>query len=166
MGELYEPFPKLPKNFRQIGERDQVLKLYLEDYVNTYLKRLQPAKGADLRVGLLLGSRETHEDIPFVFVDGALEMDSVTEEGGKVAFTEDAWKKAYQDVSQANGLGMFPLRGTRLYLKPPDLLEAAQPVFYRKEPAHVSELRPGGRGSCLHNILRWILQIKRIQHIL
>ena len=87
MGELYEPFPKLPKNFRQIGERDQVLKLYLEDYVNTYLKRLQPAKGADLRVGLLLGSRETHEDIPFVFVDGALEMDSVTEEGGKVAFT-------------------------------------------------------------------------------
>ena len=60
MGELYEPFPKLPKNFRQIGERDQVLKLYLEDYVNTYLKRLQPAKGADLRVGLLLGSRETH----------------------------------------------------------------------------------------------------------
>ena len=67
MGELYEPFPKLPKNFRQIGERDQVLKLYLEDYVNTYLKRLQPAKGADLRVGLLLGSRETHEDIPFVF---------------------------------------------------------------------------------------------------
>ncbi len=105
MGELYEPFPKLPKNFRQIGERDQVLKLYLEDYVNTYLKRLQPAKGADLRVGLLLGSRETHEDIPFVFVDGALEMDSVTEEGGKVVFSEDAWKKAYQDVEQ-----MFPKR--------------------------------------------------------
>ncbi len=47
-------------------------------------------------MGLLLGSRETHEDIPFVFVDGALEMDSVTEEGGKVAFTEDAWKKAFR----------------------------------------------------------------------
>ena len=105
MGELYEPFPKLPKNIRQIGERDQVLKLYLEDYVNTYLRRLQPAKGADLRVGLLLGSRETHEDTPYVFVDGALEMDSVTEEGEKVVFSEDAWKKAYQDVEQ-----MFPKR--------------------------------------------------------
>ena len=105
MGELYEPFPKLPKNIRQIGERDQVLKLYLEDYVNTYLKRLQPAKGADLRVGLLLGSRETHEDTPYVFVDGALEMDSVTAEGEKVVFSEDAWKKAYQDVEQ-----MFPKR--------------------------------------------------------
>lgn len=105
MGELYEPFPKLPKNIRQIGERDQVLKLYLEDYVNTYLRRLQPAKGADLRVGLLLGSKETHEDTPYVFVDGALEMDSVTAEGEKVVFSEDAWKKAYQDVEQ-----MFPKR--------------------------------------------------------
>ena len=105
MGELYEPFPKLPKNIRHIGERDKVLKLYLEDYVNTYLKRLQPLKGSDLRVGLLLGSREMREDVPFVFVDGALEMDSVTQEGEKVAFTEDAWKKAYQEVEQ-----MFPKR--------------------------------------------------------
>ena len=74
-----------------------------------------------MRVGLLLGSRETHEDIPFVFVDGALEMDSVTEEGGKVAFTEDAWKKAYQDVEQMfpkRTVQMVPLRRTRLYLKP------------------------------------------------
>ncbi|MCB7320154.1 LysM peptidoglycan-binding domain-containing protein [Lacrimispora sp. 210928-DFI.3.58] len=105
MGELYEPFPKLPKNIRQIGERDKVLKLYLEDYVNTYLKRLQPVRGSDLRVGLLLGSRETHEDMPFVFVDGALEMESVAQEGEKVVFSEDAWKKAYQDVEQ-----MFPKR--------------------------------------------------------
>lgn len=105
MGELYEPFPKLPKNIRQIGERDQVLKLYVEDYVNTYLKRLQPAKGADLRVGLLLGSRETHEDVPYVFVDGALEMENVTQEGEKVLFNEDAWRKAYQDVER-----LFPKR--------------------------------------------------------
>ena len=105
MGELYEPFPKLPKNIRQIGERDQVLKLYLEDYVNTYLKRLHPTGGSDLRVGLLLGNVEMHEDTPYVFVDGALEMENITEEGEKVAFTEDAWKKAYQDVEQ-----MFPKR--------------------------------------------------------
>ena len=105
MGELYEPFPKLPKNIRQIGERDKVLKLYLEDYVNTYLKRLQPLKGSDLRVGLLLGSREMREDVPFVFVEGAVEMDPVPKEGKKVAFTEHAWKKAYQEVEQ-----MFPKR--------------------------------------------------------
>ena len=72
MGELYELYPKLPKNIRQIGERDTVLRLYVEDYVNTYLKRLKPGAGQSLRVGLLLGSREIHEDMPYVFVDGAM----------------------------------------------------------------------------------------------
>lgn len=57
MGELYELYPKLPKNIRQIGERDTVLRLYVEDYVNTYLKRLKPTAGQNLRVGLLLGNR-------------------------------------------------------------------------------------------------------------
>ena len=72
MGELYEPYPRLPKNIRQIGERDPILKLYVEDYVNTYLKRLKPWGGTDLRVGLLLGNVEMRGETPYVFVDGAL----------------------------------------------------------------------------------------------
>ena len=98
MGELYNPFPKLPKNIRQIGERDQMVRLYIEDYVNTYLKRLYPAGGQDLRAGLLLGSAEEHEGVPFIFVDGALEMEGVTREGETVEFTEEAWKQAYQSI--------------------------------------------------------------------
>ena len=87
MGELYNPFPKLPKNIRQIGERDQSVRLYLEDYVNTYLKRLYPRGGQDLRVGILLGNVEEHDGTPYLFVDGAMEMEEVTENGEKVAFT-------------------------------------------------------------------------------
>ena len=105
MGELYNPFPKLPKNIRQIGERDQSVRLYLEDYVNTYLKRLYPRGGQDLRVGILLGNVEEHDGTPYLFVDGAMEMEEVTENGEKVAFTEPAWKKAYQGMEQ-----MFPKR--------------------------------------------------------
>ena len=100
MGELYNPFPKLPKNIRQIGERDQSVRLYLEDYVNTYLKRLYPRGGQDLRVGILLGNVEEHDGTPYLFVDGAMEMEEVTENGEKVAFTEPAWKKAYQGMEQ------------------------------------------------------------------
>lgn len=108
MGELYNPYPKLPKNIRQIGERDQVVKLYIEDYVNTYLKRLYPTGGRELRVGLLLGEIRTQEGVPFVFVDGAMEMEQVTGEGAKVEFTEEAWKKAYQVMEQ-----MFPHRSVQ-----------------------------------------------------
>ena len=50
MGELYNPFPKLPKNIRQIGDTDQVVRLYVEDYVNTYLKRLYPAAWKAVRL--------------------------------------------------------------------------------------------------------------------
>ena len=105
MGELYNPFPKLPKNIRQIGERDQIVKLYVEDYVNTYLRRLYPAGGQDLRVGLLLGSVEMNDGTPYIFIDGAMEMEDVTEQGQKVVFSELAWKKANQSVEQ-----LFPKR--------------------------------------------------------
>lgn len=108
MGELYNPYPKLPKNIRQIGERDQVVKLYIEDYVNTYLKRLYPAGGQDLRVGLLLGEIRTEDGVPFLFIDGAMEMEQVTRNGEKVEFTEEAWKKAYQVMEQ-----MFPHRSVQ-----------------------------------------------------
>lgn len=102
---MYNPFPKLPKNIRQIGERDQIVKLYVEDYVNTYLRRLYPAGGQDLRVGLLLGSVEMNDGTPYIFIDGAMEMEDVTEQGQKVVFSELAWKKANQSVEQ-----LFPKR--------------------------------------------------------
>ena len=105
MGELYNPFPRLPKNIRQIGDRDDVVKLYVEDYVNTYLKRLYPTGGQDLRVGILLGSTETYEGVPYIFIDGALEMEDVTAAGEKVIFSEAAWKKAYQSIEET-----FPKR--------------------------------------------------------
>ncbi|MDF2889227.1 MAG: Peptidoglycan-binding lysin domain protein [Lacrimispora sp.] len=105
MGELYNPFPKLPKNIRQIGERDEIVKLYVEDYVNTYLKRLFPVSGQRLRVGLLLGSMELNDGMPYIFIDGALEMEDVTEDGRKVSFTELSWKRASQNMEQ-----LFPKR--------------------------------------------------------
>lgn len=105
MGELYNPFPKLPKNIRQIGERDEIVKLYVEDYVNTYLKRLYPVSGQRLRVGLLLGSMELNDGTPYIFIDGALEMEDVTEEGRKVSFTELSWKRTSQSMEQ-----LFPKR--------------------------------------------------------
>lgn len=105
MGEFYNPYPKLPKNIRQIGERDSNVKLYVEDYVNTYLKRLYPAGGQELRVGLLLGESRNQDGMPYLFADGALEMDDVVHGGEKVEFTEEAWKRAYHSIEQ-----LFPKR--------------------------------------------------------
>jgi len=105
MGDLYNPFPKLPKNIRQIGDTDQVVRFYVEDYVNTYLKRLYPTGKQTLRVGLLLGNVEQYDGTPYIFVDGAMEMEDVEVNGEKISFSDNAWKKAYQAIEEA-----FPKR--------------------------------------------------------
>ena len=105
MGELYNPFPKLPKNIRQMGESDPIVRLYMEDYVSTYLKRLYPSGKQTMRVGLLLGNVEYHEGIPYIFVDGAMEMEEVETDGEKVLLSETIWKKAYQRIEDT-----FPKR--------------------------------------------------------
>ena len=105
MGELYNPFPKLPKNIRQIGDTDQVVRLYVEDYVNTYLKRLYPAGNQTLRVGLLLGNTENYDGTPYIFIDGAIEMEDAEVSGEKIEFSENVWKKAYRGIEES-----FPKR--------------------------------------------------------
>ena len=105
MGELYNPFPKLPKNIRQIGDTDQVVRLYVEDYVNTYLKHLYPAGNQTLRVGLLLGNTENYDGTPYIFIDGAIEMEDAEVSGEKIEFSENVWKKAYRGIEES-----FPKR--------------------------------------------------------
>lgn len=149
MGELYNPFPKLPKNIRQIGERDQIVKLYMEDYVNTYLKRLYPAGGQELRVGLLLGSLELNDGTPYIFIDGAMEMEDVVDMGRKVVFSELAWKKAYRNIEQ-----LFPKRtilGWFLCGRPGDDLSPLnywkQHVQYFQGPDKLMYLTTGTEGE-------------------
>ena len=105
MGELYNPFPKLPKNIRQMGETDPIARFYMEDYVNTYLKRLYPVGKQTMRVGLLLGNVEYYDGVPYIFIDGAMEMEEVETDGEKVLLSESTWKKAYQRIEDT-----FPKR--------------------------------------------------------
>ena len=88
-----------------MGESDPIVRFYMEDYVNTYLKRLYPSGKQTIRVGLLLGNVEYHEGIPYIFVDGAMEMEEVETDGEKVLLSENIWKKAYQRIEDT-----FPKR--------------------------------------------------------
>lgn len=122
MEELFEEYPKLPKNIRQIGEREEAAKIYVEDYVNTYLRRLYPEPGKLLRVGILLGNLEVHEGVPFIFVDGALEMEEAGVEGERILISDEVWKKAYDDMGRcfpkSEILGWFLCAGPGMSLNP------------------------------------------------
>ncbi len=64
---------KLPKNTRQIGEENGEKRLYVEDYVVTYLNRLAGEK--DVAKAILIGTVKEQNLYPYIFIDGAVEVE-------------------------------------------------------------------------------------------
>ena len=59
-------FMELPKNITQIGESDPKCKIYVEDYVISYIKQLNlPAQDKDMAVALY-GTRKEEKDISYI----------------------------------------------------------------------------------------------------
>lgn len=46
----------IPKNIRQIGGREERIRTYMEDYVNTYLRKLQEEREETGAVGIFGGT--------------------------------------------------------------------------------------------------------------
>ena len=64
------------KNIRQIGQISGNQKIYLEDYVITYLRQIL-TPDENMRVMILYGHKEMIEDELYWFVNGAVEAESV-----------------------------------------------------------------------------------------
>lgn len=64
---------KIPKNIRQIGDCSSCQKIYIEDYVVTFLKQLAAEKGNTAALAVLYGKTECEEDNRYCFVMGAAE---------------------------------------------------------------------------------------------
>ena len=83
---------KLPKNTRQVGDGSGEKKLYVEDYVVTYLNRLSGQK--ETAKALLLGTVKEQNLYPYVFVDAAVEIEDFhMEEGQKIQFNMQVEKE-------------------------------------------------------------------------
>ena len=81
---------KMPKNIRQIGQVSGSQKIYLEDYVITYLKQ-PPSPDENMRVVILYGKKEMMEDELCWFVNGAVsaEKDFFME---KTVIDQESWQ--------------------------------------------------------------------------
>lgn len=71
---------ELPKNITQIGESDRHCKIYVEDYVVSYIKQMnQMALYKELAVALY-GTRKTEQQVSYVFIYGACKLDFLQRE--------------------------------------------------------------------------------------
>ena len=70
----------LPKNVTQIGEADAACKIYVEDYVVSYLKQLNPLARDKTMAAALYGKRKSEDGKNYLFVYGAGKLDFIQKE--------------------------------------------------------------------------------------
>lgn len=87
-------FEKLPENIRQIGELPEKDRIYIEDYVVTYMHQIF-AKKRENAVVVLLGKKGQKEAEDALFVYGAIEVELELLSGSQ-SFNAETWDKIYE----------------------------------------------------------------------
>lgn len=85
----------LPKNFRQIGEPG-AKKIYMEDYVYTYLNKLAQPGNLYARGAILFGNTYQTSAGLCLFISGAAACQNFEFDLEESVFTEDNWSEIYR----------------------------------------------------------------------
>ena len=91
---------KPPKNIRQIGSPRGRHKIYVEDYVYTFLHSAAFEGECQKRGAVLLGKSEMAQDIRYTFVSGAVSCDQFIFQGEGILFDESCWEYIYKEIKQ------------------------------------------------------------------
>lgn len=91
---------ELPKNVRQFGEPEENRKIYIEDYVVTYLKRFAKEQVLNSRAAILLGNSERMDGIPYLFIKGAIALKELEATREGVPFTDEVWANIYGTIKE------------------------------------------------------------------
>ncbi len=87
----------LPKNIRQIGQVVKEPKIYIEDYVITFAKKLAEKNKNGQGMAVLLGKEDSKNEKQPVFIRGAVEICGWKESNGML-FDNEVWSNIYEGV--------------------------------------------------------------------
>ncbi|QDW72726.1 LysM peptidoglycan-binding domain-containing protein [Lachnospiraceae bacterium KGMB03038] len=88
---------QFPKNVRQIGNVCDEPKIYVEDYVDTYLNQLR-TKAMDMPVGAVFtGEIQKLEEQDVVYISGAIRIKEIKIKGTDILIEKDVWEQAEAD---------------------------------------------------------------------
>lgn len=86
-----------PKNIRQIGIPDERRKIFIEDYVHTFLQQYSsPLKSETEKIAVLLGSCEKSGGKTYLYIKSALAVENVSRKNGRYEFSEKLWSEIYR----------------------------------------------------------------------
>ena len=91
---------KFPKNVRQVGNVSDTPKIYLEDYVDTYLDQLRSRAKEEPTGALLLGENAVVEGLECVYITGAVRIEEVSEENGEICISDPTREAALRECAE------------------------------------------------------------------
>lgn len=91
---------RLPRNVRQIGNGDDKKKIYVEDYVMTYVGKLWDNPELENTAGVLLGTVKYSEGTTYIFISGAMVAEHVLFSGNGIIFSDEAWTGLYENMKE------------------------------------------------------------------
>ncbi len=90
-------YKQLPKNIRQIGQVVREPKVYIEDYVVTFARKLSEKSKNGWGMAVLLGKTAEKKSGQPTFIKGAVEVCGL-EEGNENPFNNEIWSNIYEGV--------------------------------------------------------------------
>lgn len=121
---------EFPKNVKQIGNVCDEPKIYVEDYVDTYLNQLKEGAGEEPVAAVLTGEILNMDGQDVVYVAGALKLQDVHVEGVELTFGEEGWAQ-FEEEKQTFFSGQDVVGWC--------LILAGQPMGYRRSIDRIHE---------------------------
>lgn len=90
---------KMPKNIRQVGKSSTTKKIYVEDYVMTFIKQLVGSDYSGCKIAVLMGQSVKLDGCRNIFISGAVEVKNI-DASNEIVFSNDTWTAIYEDIKK------------------------------------------------------------------
>ena len=90
---------QLPNNIRQVGTPGEKIKIYIEDYVMTYLNQMTGEKPALQKAALLLGEKVKKESTDIYFISAAVAVVPMEWKEDRFKLSSDEWTALYDKIN-------------------------------------------------------------------
>ena len=89
---------RLPKNIRQIGNPSGNKRIYIEDYVVTYLNYIARPGSTQARGAILLGEVKRSDVGDIIFISGAVDAQNIELDMDETEFSKEIWADIYEQI--------------------------------------------------------------------
>ncbi|MBQ4521699.1 MAG: LysM peptidoglycan-binding domain-containing protein [Lachnospiraceae bacterium] len=88
----------IPKNIRQIGNPQGEQKIYIEDYVVSYINKIARPENIYSRGAILVGETKNTKNGSAIFISGAIEAANLELDMDETVFNNDTWTQIYDSI--------------------------------------------------------------------